>query len=119
MIIIESVLTSHPAHILINTLIHKHRYLLPFVHPIPLMSSVCTDHVTPTITSGCFFLVGVLSGVLVGTLVMYICTRNSHRTRNPTHTPPPPPLYEDIDIFVSAEPTELPLQDNLAYGHSR
>ena len=84
------------------------------------MSSVCTDHVIPTITSGCFLLVGVLSGVLVETLVIYICTRNSHRTHHPTHTtPPPPPLYEDVDVAGIAKPAELPLQENLAYGHLR
>ena len=82
---------------------------------------MCTYHVTPIITSGCFLLVGVLGGVLVGTLVIYMCTRNSHRTHHPTHTPPPPPLYEDVDVDVAgiAKPAELPLQENLAYGHLR
>ncbi len=64
-----------------------------------------------------FFIIGVLGGFTVGTLLVFgfFKWKLSHQSRHhlpPSSPPPPAPLYEDIEIST----VKYEVNENVAYG---
>ncbi len=64
-----------------------------------------------------FFIIGVLGGLTVGTLLAFGCFKwkSSHQSKHhlpPSSPPPPAPLYEDIEIST----VKYEVNENVAYG---
>lgn len=94
--------------------------------------SLSTGRVISVISGVCSFIVGLLSGVLVGvvTMVVYIkCRKNRSKTpvtSSVHHTPPlhknyvdnpAPPIYEVLGLPGASNPLEMEIQENNAYVH--
>ncbi len=63
------------------------------------------------------FIIGVLGGLTVGTLLVFGCFKwkLSHQSKHnlpPSSPPPPAPLYEDIEIST----VKYEVKENVAYG---
>ena len=77
----------------------------------------------PAVVSGviCALLVGLVGGAGAGVAVtcVYIKWRSSRKETGPSlrQTPPPAPLYDDIELVATTKQVEPPLQHNVAYGH--
>ena len=79
--------------------------------------ALCAVNVPAVISGVCFFLLGLLCGVVagVGAVIVYIkCSRKTHPP--PSQSLPLAPLYDDIELPTTTK-HEVELEHNVAYGH--
>ena len=73
--------------------------------------------------SVCFFIAGVLPGLLAAVLIRR-CKMDSHKGQSAQDTAPPPPVYEEVESRqgkgqeeVKVRSQDFQLEENVAYGH--
>ena len=81
--------------------------------------------VVGVVCSVCFFIAGVLVGVLA-TVILHKCRKASYKVQSTSATAPPPPVYEGVEshqgrgqpqVKVHSKGKEFQLEENVAYGH--
>ena len=103
-----------------------HSLLLPYITPSAAKTLLCiivlagssSDCVVTAVMSGVlFFIVGLVSGLAGGVLVVYCCVK----WQSKHHSPPSQsaPLYEDIVTSTVKDEVELQIRANMSYGQVR
>ena len=104
-------------------LFFKYIYIYIYIN-IAIVKYAVNSVSLPAIISGvtCAVLVGLVGGVAATAAVMYVCIkwRRSRKETGPSprQTPPPSPLYEDIELETTSREQEPPVQHNVAYEHT-